>query len=165
MLLLGTTGCDEGPRIVGAQREWEEQADRAKEYAKERTAAHRGAVRIQHEMRPRLRPARRPSADCKVEYAPMRPRGGIEPIACGNLAGVWPLTTKQGYLRCEPSVVTGFHRVIFIALNGSEYVVNTDARDPGQLGIDAIMRRRKGAKRVDLKPLSERGLSLCREAQ
>ncbi len=163
MAMLGTSGCNEGPRIVGAQREAEEQVDRARKYAGEREAAHRQVIQTEREMHPRLRSAGHPSADCDVEYAPIRPRDGIEPIACGNFAGVWPLTVTRGYLRCEPSVVTGFHRVIFTAPGGSEYAVNTNIRDSGQQGIAEIAKRRRGGKLVDLKVLVKRGLGLCRE--
>lgn len=161
IVLLGITGCDEGPRIVGAQQEFEEQVDRARENAKEREAAHRHAVPIQRAMHPRLRTARHPTADCNVEYPSIRPQEGIEPIACGNLAGVWPLTVKWGYLRCEPSIRTNFERVVFTAPDGTEYAVNASAHGVGYVGITPIWKRGKEGTKVDIEPLRDRGLALC----
>lgn len=162
VVLLGVTGCDDGPRIVGAQREFEEQAERARDNAKEREAAHRRTVRVQGEMHRRLRPARHPTFDCKVEYAPIRPQGGIEPIACGNLVGAWPLTVRRGYLRCEPSIRKNFERVIFVAPDGSEYAVNASAHGVGYLGIKVILKGGRGGSGASLENLTERGLGLCR---
>jgi hypothetical protein len=161
VVLMGITGCAEGPRIVGAQREFEEQAERARENADERQAAHRRALRIQREMRPLLRHPRHPAAGCEDEYGPIKPRGGIEPVACGNF-GSWPLTVARGYLRCEPSIRKNFERVIFTAPDGSEYAVNTSAHGVGYLGIEPILKRGKMGSKPDLDPLIQRGLRLCR---
>lgn len=161
LLMLVAAGCNEGPRIVGAQREFDEQVERARENARERQAAHRHALRVEQTMDAHLRAAAHPTADCQVEYAPVRARQGIVPIACGNLLGSWPLTVKFGYLRCEPSISKNFSRVIFTAPNGSEYAVNSSAHGTGYLGIDMIWKRDSAGKKADIEPLRKKGLELC----
>jgi hypothetical protein len=161
LLALAVSGCSDGPRIVGAQREFEEQADAARENARERRAAHRRAFRVESAMQATLRAARRPTPGCRIEYGPLRSRQGIVPIACGDIGAAWPLTVAHGYLRCEPSVRENFERVIFTAPDGTEYAVSRAAAGVGYADIGPILK--PGAKdgNAALEPLLERGLAVC----
>lgn len=147
---------------MGAKREFEEQAQRARENSKERQAAHRRAIPIERAMNSNLRAARQPRTRCEVEYAPIKPRQGIVPIACGNLRAQWPLVVNHGYLRCEPSIRKNFDRVIFTAPSGTEYAVNSSAYGVGYEGIDGIWKRNGQGEKIDIGPLLARGLALCR---
>jgi hypothetical protein len=163
LILLGVavTGCGSDYEYRSAGAEFDEQVEAARENADERQEAHVRAVRIERTMHPQARSARKRLGDCELEYAPIKPRNGVVPIACGDLAAKWPLTVKRGYLRCEPSIRKNFERVIFSAPDGAEYAVNSSAHGVGYLGIDVIWKHDSHGRGIDIEPLREKGLELC----
>jgi hypothetical protein len=73
--------------------------------------------------------------------------------------GRWPLTVNQGELRCE-----GKAEVIFSGPGLRDYGVSAAAVKRGLPTLDRIWKRKPGPRRVlvDITPLLDRGLALCR---
>lgn len=159
----GWYGCASGQTEAQKQRQY--QAELAREHASERRAARVRAARVERSLSFRLTRFRDAPAGCRLMTSEARPRGGIAPIACGDLGDRWPFAADWGFLRCEPEEDGGESRVIFTTPAGADYGVNVAARSVGYASTDAILIQPaadSGAKR-DLEALSKEGLALCVE--
>jgi hypothetical protein len=74
----------------------------------------------------------------------------------------WPLTVNSGLLRCEGS--NGFGAVVFRAPDGMDYGVNGVALGKHFADIKPIWRKDPDSPglRIDIGPLIDIGLTLCR---
>ena len=79
-------------------------------------------------------------------------------LSADQYGSKWPLTVKEGTLRCE-----GVQSVVFEA-NGSSYGVNGSALDQGFKDIHPIWKDDPALKglKISISPLINRGLALCR---
>jgi len=133
LVACALAGCSSGQSVENERRQ---AAEVALEHAAERRAADLRAARIERTISFDLRPSHSPS--CRLETAAAEPRDGIAPLACGDLAGHWPLTVAWGFLRCEPGA-DGHHRVVFSTPRGAAYAVDVAARAIGYADIGPIL--------------------------
>lgn len=98
--------------------------------------------------------------EAEAEPAPTRPGE----VSKAEFGGKWPLTVSHGTLDCDGS--NGVGDVTFTDPQGFRYAVNGLALQEGLPEITPIWRFQPGmAKyelRVDMGPLIDRGLALCR---
>jgi hypothetical protein len=158
---LGAAGCGSSAHFVGAEREFEEQDQVRREQAAARDAARRRAERIQRQIAAAPLPVAEPTSSCHLEFGPVKPRGGIIPIACGDLGERWPLKVESGFLRCEPVVKQDLKEIVFTAPDGVEYAVNIGAVGAGYRNIAPLRRKLANGSRASKLPLAERGEELC----
>lgn len=156
--LFSIAGC--GESRTEADREFAEQVETARLHARERADARRRALRTVQAMNPQLRRPAEAYAGCDVEYAPITPRNGVLPIACGNLGDAWPLTIERGYLRCEMRGSGSGRIVVFSAPSGTEYALNSPAHAVGYES-DKSIRRSSDRRNGGLDRLLRIGLHLC----
>jgi hypothetical protein len=84
------------------------------------------------------------------------PAAGGTKLTASQFGAKWPLTVKQGFVRCEDG------SVIFNA-GGTEYGVNGTAKDEGFEEIEAIWKKDPDipGARLDISPVLDAGLEQC----